>query len=67
MSGPAQGKKTISFEYDVTRREIIMARAARLDRSLNRYIVEIIDLWFAQGCPPVDEIEERILGKRGKR
>lgn len=41
--------------------EQIVKRAAGLGATKSEYAALIIQLWFAQGCPPVNETEQRLM------
>lgn len=43
--------------------EELVKRAAAMDATKSEYASLIIQHWFAKGCPPVNEVEQRLLEK----
>jgi hypothetical protein len=41
--------------------ERIVIRAAALDATKSEFASLVIQYWFAQGCPPVNAAEQRLL------
>lgn len=37
--------------------ETVLERADELNRSKSSYVGAIIEKWYAEGCPPVDDVD----------
>jgi hypothetical protein len=44
----------------------LIKRAAAMDATKSEYASLIIKYWFAKGCPPVNEVEQRLLERDGR-
>jgi hypothetical protein len=45
--------------------EELVKRAVAMDATKSEYASLIIQQWFAKGCPPVNEVEQRLLERTG--
>jgi hypothetical protein len=43
--------------------EELIKRAVSMDATKSEYASLVIQHWFAKGCPPVNEVEQRLLEK----
>lgn len=57
---PARGKKNLVTAYaSPEAAEAVAARSERLGWSLAKTAGAIIEAWFAEGCPPLTELEKQ--------
>jgi len=45
----------------------IALRAYDLQRTGDAMVIAIVDKWFADGCPPVDEVDDALLEARKRK
>lgn len=45
--------------------EELVKRAVAMDATKSEYASLIIQQWFAKGCPPVNEVEQRLQERTG--
>jgi hypothetical protein len=57
-------KKQINARVPDNLHEIISERASLIEETQGGYLVLIAQWWFAQGYPPVNEYEARVLAQK---
>jgi hypothetical protein len=57
-------KKQINARISDHLHEIISERAGLIEETQGGYLGLIVQWWFAQGYPPVNEYEARVLAQR---
>lgn len=63
MSGVRKRNPQVNAVISPMIMDRILSRAAGMGAAKSEYASLVIQYWFAEGCPPVNETERRLLDK----